>query len=66
MARTGLQVSLPRAMKMAANPRFPALVLVWGWIVRPAFAWLITRTLLQNGFRVRNLSGGMLARVLTG
>jgi len=45
LASMGLQVNIPQVLKTARNPRFLALVLVWGWVVGPALGYLITRIL---------------------
>ncbi len=45
LAAMGLELNLPEALKTLRSPRFVVLTVVWGWLVGPALAWLITRVL---------------------
>ena len=45
LASMGLQVNIPKVLRKARNPRFLALVFVWGWVVGPLLGYLITRVL---------------------
>jgi bile acid:Na+ symporter, BASS family len=38
----GLESTLRDALKTLGSPRFVILTIVWGWVVGPALAWLIT------------------------
>jgi bile acid:Na+ symporter, BASS family len=47
----GLQVNLGNMIKVVANPRFLGLVLVLGWVIGPATAYLITLVIpLDNSY----------------
>lgn len=41
----GLQVRMPEVIKASKNKKALILIFVWGWIVGPAFGYLITRVL---------------------
>ena len=43
LAAMGLEINKDQAFKALRNPRFIALILVWGWIVGPAIALGLTR-----------------------
>ncbi|MCX6039156.1 MAG: hypothetical protein NTW99_14985 [Chloroflexi bacterium] len=45
LAAMGLQVRMPGVMVALRNKKSVALVFVWGWVVGPAFGYLITRIL---------------------
>ena len=45
LAAVGLELNLREAMKTLRSGRAIALILVWGWVVGPALAWLIIRIL---------------------
>ena len=45
LAAMGLQVRLPDVVEAMKNKKSLALIFVWGWVVGPAFAYLITRVL---------------------
>ena len=42
LAAMGLEINPKEAFFALKNPRFVLLILVWGWVVGPALAWLIT------------------------
>ena len=44
----GLEVNLREALKFLRSVRAIGLILLWGWVVGPALAWLITRLLPLN------------------
>ena len=44
----GLEVNLREALKVLRSARAVGLILVWGWVVGPALAWLIIRLLPLN------------------
>ena len=47
----GLQVKMGSIIKIVANPKFPGMMLVLGWIVGPAVAYLITLILpIDNNY----------------
>jgi BASS family bile acid:Na+ symporter len=47
----GLQVKMGTIYKIVANPKFPGMMLVLGWVVGPAVAYLITLILpLDNNY----------------
>ena len=47
----GLQVNLVNMFKVVRNPKFLGLVLVLGWVIGPAIAYLITLLLpLDNSY----------------
>ena len=41
----GLQVQIPKVIRKVSNLKFLALMLFWGWVLGPAFGYLITRVL---------------------
>jgi BASS family bile acid:Na+ symporter len=41
----GLQANMPQVVTVFKNKKSMALILVWGWVLGPAFAYLITRVL---------------------
>jgi len=43
LAAMGLELNLRGVRKTLESARVIALILVWGWVVGPALAWLITR-----------------------
>jgi BASS family bile acid:Na+ symporter len=45
LAAMGLQVRLPEVLVALRNKRSLALIFVWGWVLGPAFGYLITRLL---------------------
>ena len=45
LAAMGLQVRMPEVMVALRNKKSIALIFVWGWVLGPAFAYLITRVL---------------------
>lgn len=45
LAAMGLELNVREAFKALRNAKFVVLVVVWSWVVGPAFAWLITRIL---------------------
>jgi BASS family bile acid:Na+ symporter len=45
LAAMGLELNVREAVAALRNTRFVALVVVWGWVVGPAFAWLLTKVL---------------------
>ena len=45
LAAMGLQVKLPDVIVASRNKRSLAQIFVWGWVVGPAFGYLITRVL---------------------
>ena len=45
MASLGLELSLRETMKSLRSARLVVLTLVWGWVVGPAFALLLTKVL---------------------
>ncbi len=42
LAAMGLEINPKEAALALKNPRFVLLILIWGWIVGPAIAWLLT------------------------
>ena len=45
LAAMGLQVSVPEVVVAMRNKKALVLIFVWGWVVGPAFGYLITRVL---------------------
>jgi bile acid:Na+ symporter, BASS family len=45
LAAMGLQVKVPEVVVALRNKRSLALIFVWGWVLGPAFGYLITRAL---------------------
>jgi BASS family bile acid:Na+ symporter len=45
LAAMGLQVRMPEVMVALRNKKSIALIFVWGWVLGPAFAYLITKVL---------------------
>ena len=45
LAAMGLQVKMPEVVVALRNKKSLALIFVWGWVVGPAFGYLITRLL---------------------
>jgi BASS family bile acid:Na+ symporter len=45
LAAMGLELKLTEALKTLRSARAIGLILVWGWVVGPALAWLITKVL---------------------
>jgi BASS family bile acid:Na+ symporter len=45
LAAMGLQVKAPEVVTALRNKKSMALIFVWGWVVGPAFGYLITRVL---------------------
>ena len=45
LAAMGLELNLREALKTLRSAKIIALILVWGWVVGPALAWLITKVL---------------------
>jgi BASS family bile acid:Na+ symporter len=45
LAAMGLQVKVPDVMVALRNKKSLALIFVWGWVLGPAFGYLITRVL---------------------
>jgi BASS family bile acid:Na+ symporter len=45
LAAMGLQVKMPEVMEALRNKKSLALIFVWGWVLGPAFGYLITRIL---------------------
>lgn len=45
LAAMGLQVRMPEVMVALRNKKSIALIFVWGWVLGPAFAYLLTKVL---------------------
>jgi len=45
LAAMGLEINKDEAIKAIKNSRFVILIIVWGWIVGPAIAWLLTKVI---------------------
>jgi BASS family bile acid:Na+ symporter len=45
LAAMGLQVRMPEVVVALRNKKSVALIFVWGWVLGPAFAYLITKVL---------------------
>ena len=45
LATMGLQVKMPEVMAALRNKKSLVLIFVWGWVLGPAFGYLITRVL---------------------
>ena len=45
LAAMGLQVRMPEVVVALRNKKSIALIFVWGWVVGPAFGYLITKIL---------------------
>ena len=45
LAAMGLQVRMPEVVVALRNKKSLALIFVWGWVLGPAFGYLITRVL---------------------
>jgi len=45
LAAMGLQVQMPEVAAALRNKKSLALIFIWGWVVGPAFGYLITRVL---------------------
>ena len=45
LAAMGLQVKMPEVAVALRNKKSLALIFVWGWVIGPAFAYLITKVL---------------------
>jgi BASS family bile acid:Na+ symporter len=45
LAAMGLELKLTEALKTLRSARAIGLILLWGWVVGPALAWLITKVL---------------------
>ena len=45
LAAMGLQVKMPEVIAALRNKKSLALIFVWGWVVGPAFGYLITKVL---------------------
>jgi BASS family bile acid:Na+ symporter len=45
LAAMGLQVKMPHVIAALGNRKSLALIFVWGWVLGPAFGYLITRVL---------------------
>ena len=45
LAAMGLQVEMPEVVVALRNKKSLALIFVWGWVLGPAFGYLITRVL---------------------
>ena len=43
LAAMGLELNLRDALRTLRSAHAIALILLWGWVVGPALAWLITR-----------------------
>lgn len=60
LAAMGLQVRMPEVVVALRNKKSLALILVWGWVVGPAFGYLITRILpLAEPYKVVILIGSL-------
>jgi BASS family bile acid:Na+ symporter len=60
LAAMGLQVRLPEVRVALRNKKSIALIFVWGWVVGPAFAYLITMVLpLAEPYKVVILLGSL-------
>jgi BASS family bile acid:Na+ symporter len=60
LAAMGLQVRMPEVMVALRNKKSLALIFVWGWVVGPAFGYLITRILpLAEPYKVVILLGSL-------
>ena len=47
LAAMGLQVKMPEVMEALRNKKSLVLIFVWGWVLGPAFGYLITRISLK-------------------
>lgn len=45
LAAMGLEINPKEAVNALKNPRFVLLILVWGWVVGPGLAYLITKVI---------------------
>ena len=45
LAAMGLEINPKEAARTLKNPRFVLLILIWGWVVGPAVAWLLTKVI---------------------
>jgi BASS family bile acid:Na+ symporter len=45
LAAMGLEINPKEALEALKNPRFVLLILVWGWVVGPGLAYLITQVI---------------------
>jgi len=45
LAAMGLEINKNEAIKALKNSRFILLIIVWGWVVGPAIAWLLTKVI---------------------
>ncbi len=53
LASIGLELNLREALKSLRSVHVIAQILIWGWVVGPALAWLITRIIpLAEGYAV--------------
>jgi BASS family bile acid:Na+ symporter len=60
LAAMGLQVRMPEVVVALRNKKSLALIFVWGWVVGPAFGYLITRILpLAEPYKVVILLGSL-------
>jgi bile acid:Na+ symporter, BASS family len=60
LAAMGLQVRVPEVVVALRNKKSIALIFVWGWVVGPAFGYLITRALpLAEPYKVVVLLGSL-------
>ena len=50
LAAMGLEINPKEAGHTLKNPRFVLLILIWGWVVGPAVAWLLN----ERSFRCRS------------
>jgi hypothetical protein len=56
LAAMGLQVKVPEVAVALRNKRSLALIFVWGWVLGPAFGYLITRARLLAKPRAGSIS----------
>jgi BASS family bile acid:Na+ symporter len=60
LAAMGLQVRMPEVTVALRNKKSLALIFVWGWVVGPAFGYLLTRILpLAEPYKVVILLGSL-------
>lgn len=60
LAAMGLQVRMPEVIVALRNKKSIALIFVWGWVVGPAFGYLLTRILpLAEPYKVVILLGSL-------
>ena len=45
LAAMGLQVRMPQVVTALKNKRAIALIFIWGWVLGPTYAYLLTKAL---------------------